>query len=868
MADKTQRFTVQIGGGPELEKLAKQAAEARRELEALQRALQSARNTKSSALPGMADARSELAGVLRDIRSIKQAQAQVLSGGMGTAGGGRSQSPEAAAAQAEQARRLLARATGGATNPMTMAEDMEAHLQAQTVRVNDARGKMAAVEKQHADTMRQQTQKVAEAKTKVNTIDKQASQALRQQQSDYSQLIGTMSRSTDATQREWAMLAKLNLEREKAARLAQQLGLVLPQGTTPSLLGGLLPGAQIGANRVTGIAGAMARQTAYGIGAATGIPGAGAAAAGGTSLIAQVAGAIGPIGDILAAVTALVLVGKAASSTADAMIRAMQQQITGGAALLGTGNRQSGANTTVGQILGVGNAFMVPMSQNQQAAAALTQLGIGSVASAQGENINALPETLGAGYAIGTQTGRDFAQTTEMLATMMLKQKIGVDQATQSWLRYAQAGRAAGVSAGRMFDIATQLQGINAQLAASPGQLASLQAQLGPGISPVSLMGPALSASGFQAMAEQGILGLTQGQFENAQRNPAQLFDIQAQRLRTLSGGNTQVLAGLMSTVGLDTSNLSVTQIQNLSQMIASGQTGAAMSYYNQYVAAGMQGTNQSTAAFIAQQSAVRRGTITPLEAAKAQAPYALIGALEPQLGQDFAAALGLPPGSIAVNGSTAIQRGMPGYTPPAVPNPGPGPGQSSAAASQMAAIKASLPAAAQPYFAAYMAAEHATGIPWQVLVAQDMGESQFTPDVISGKVISSAGAIGIGQVTPGAAKQVNMAGADLTNPATNIMVQAQYDKYLLGKVGGDYGAMFAAYNEGLGNYQNKGVGGADQTYLDVIGKALQELVDSGVAISVDVTVRDAMGNVMPSRSAYTKGPTTSHVRSPGPGSK
>ena len=80
------------------------------------------------------------------------------------------------------------------------------------------------------------------------------------------------------------------------------------------------------------------------------------------------------------------------------------------------------------------------------------------------------------------------------------------------------------------------------------------------------------------------------------------------------------------------------------------------------------------------------------------------------------------------------------------------------------------------------------------ILRGMAYAESEFDPDVISGKRASKAGAIGIMQFMPNTAKEY---GVDPTNPKQAIFASAQYLRENLDKFNGDYQKAVAGYNWG-----------------------------------------------------------------------
>ena len=97
-------------------------------------------------------------------------------------------------------------------------------------------------------------------------------------------------------------------------------------------------------------------------------------------------------------------------------------------------------------------------------------------------------------------------------------------------------------------------------------------------------------------------------------------------------------------------------------------------------------------------------------------------------------------------------------------------------------------------------AAEH--GVDKSLIKAVIKQESHFRDDIGSGKVLSSAGAIGAMQLMPGTATQMGFTPEQMKNPETNIMAGAKYLKFLMGKsyIGNDVLKILAGYNAGPGN--------------------------------------------------------------------
>lgn len=106
-------------------------------------------------------------------------------------------------------------------------------------------------------------------------------------------------------------------------------------------------------------------------------------------------------------------------------------------------------------------------------------------------------------------------------------------------------------------------------------------------------------------------------------------------------------------------------------------------------------------------------------------------------------------------------------------------------------------PAAATPYLLTIDAAEGRHALPRGLLARVLYQESRFRPEVISGAVTSSAGAVGIAQLIPR-----YFPGVDPTNPEQSIEAAANYLAALHAQFG-SWPLALAAYNWGPGNVSN-----------------------------------------------------------------
>lgn len=85
-------------------------------------------------------------------------------------------------------------------------------------------------------------------------------------------------------------------------------------------------------------------------------------------------------------------------------------------------------------------------------------------------------------------------------------------------------------------------------------------------------------------------------------------------------------------------------------------------------------------------------------------------------------------------------------------------------------------------------------GVDPNIMAGMLMKESMLHPDVISGKRVSTAGAVGIAQFMPDTAKRF---GIDATDPIQSIFGMAAYLRSNLDKFGGNYEKAIAGYNWG-----------------------------------------------------------------------
>jgi soluble lytic murein transglycosylase-like protein len=87
--------------------------------------------------------------------------------------------------------------------------------------------------------------------------------------------------------------------------------------------------------------------------------------------------------------------------------------------------------------------------------------------------------------------------------------------------------------------------------------------------------------------------------------------------------------------------------------------------------------------------------------------------------------------------------------------------------------------------------------------------ESRFRDDIITGKVKSAVGALGIAQFMPATAREWLGSESAALDPRTAIPGAAKYLAWLIRQFGGDTVKAVAAYNWGIGNVKKKGLAAA-----------------------------------------------------------
>ncbi len=131
-----------------------------------------------------------------------------------------------------------------------------------------------------------------------------------------------------------------------------------------------------------------------------------------------------------------------------------------------------------------------------------------------------------------------------------------------------------------------------------------------------------------------------------------------------------------------------------------------------------------------------------------------------------------------------------------------------------------SPPAAAAPYLEAIAQAEARNGIPANLLARVLYQESRFRRDIIEGRTVSSAGAIGIAQFMPSTARQYNVNPYD---PFDSIRGAGELlrDNF---RALGSWDQAIAAYNWGVGNVTRKGLDSAPRETRNYVAQILGDL--------------------------------------------
>jgi soluble lytic murein transglycosylase-like protein len=117
------------------------------------------------------------------------------------------------------------------------------------------------------------------------------------------------------------------------------------------------------------------------------------------------------------------------------------------------------------------------------------------------------------------------------------------------------------------------------------------------------------------------------------------------------------------------------------------------------------------------------------------------------------------------------------------------------------------------PYDSLIRESEIANRLPEGVLWKLLYQESHFRPDIITGKVTSPVGALGIAQFMPATAREWRV---DPLDPSSAIPGAARYLRWLIDRTG-SLDAGVAAYNWGIGNVQRQGLAKAPRETVNYV---------------------------------------------------
>ena len=131
---------------------------------------------------------------------------------------------------------------------------------------------------------------------------------------------------------------------------------------------------------------------------------------------------------------------------------------------------------------------------------------------------------------------------------------------------------------------------------------------------------------------------------------------------------------------------------------------------------------------------------------------------------------------------------------------------------------------APQAYATTIATAEWRYGIPAMLLERLLWQESRYREDIITGRVRSPAGALGIAQFMPATAAEI---GVDPLNPTQAIDGAARYLRSLYGTFG-NWTEALAAYNWGIGNVTRRGLDAAPRETRNYFTNILADVNNAG----------------------------------------
>lgn len=130
---------------------------------------------------------------------------------------------------------------------------------------------------------------------------------------------------------------------------------------------------------------------------------------------------------------------------------------------------------------------------------------------------------------------------------------------------------------------------------------------------------------------------------------------------------------------------------------------------------------------------------------------------------------------------------------------------------------------APEKYAAMIDQAERANGLPASMLERLLWQESRYREDIITGRVRSPVGALGIAQFMPATAAEL---GIDPLNPAQAIPAAARYLRGLYNRFG-NWSEALAAYNWGQGNVARRGLEQAPRETRNYYSQILADVNDT-----------------------------------------
>lgn len=125
-----------------------------------------------------------------------------------------------------------------------------------------------------------------------------------------------------------------------------------------------------------------------------------------------------------------------------------------------------------------------------------------------------------------------------------------------------------------------------------------------------------------------------------------------------------------------------------------------------------------------------------------------------------------------------------------------------------------------EKYAGMVSAAESKYGLPDGLLARLLWQESRYREDIITGRVASPVGALGIAQFMPATARDF---GIDPLNPAQAVDAAGKYLRQLFNRFG-NWSEALAAYNWGQGNVARKGLAAAPSETVNYFTSILSDL--------------------------------------------